>query len=49
MTKFTLNWTVIESLEGTTQKQPAEIFYRKGVPKSFTKFTEKTHVSESLF
>ena len=30
------------------QKQPPEVFYNKGVPKNFAKFTEK-HLFQSLF
>ena len=30
------------------QKQPPDVFYRKGVPKSFASFTEK-HLCWSLF
>ena len=30
------------------QKQPPEVFYNKGVPKNFTKFTGK-HLWQSLF
>ena len=31
------------------QKQPPEVFYKKGVLKNFTKFTEKAPVPECLF
>ena len=39
---------MIAIVKTTTQKQPPEVFYKKGVLKNFTKFTGK-HLCQSLF